>query len=312
VIPRRCRDEAARNNRGQLLVLAALVLAVLFVGLAMIVNAAIYTESLAVQKDDSTQDAIQANQHAVETIGDHIAYVNRNHNASHRTLGENFTTNVGEWNQAVAAGKTKRGAYSSLSVNSILNRTEVVHENESHQFANATGAGNWTLAGGVETVSTYRMEVHDDALVETGGSQPFRIRAQNGTSWELAVTKDSGTGEIVLTVTDGDGNVATCRTSGPTAQLDLVAGTVDGADCPGLEVGTGVAQPYTLAYENGTNGRGDYDLTVLTSSRVDDGQYHAETGSPRATYAIDTATVAHTYQTGDVVYTATVVVSPDA
>ncbi|WP_254861353.1 hypothetical protein [Natronomonas gomsonensis] len=66
-----------------------------------------------------------------------------------------------------------------------------------------------------------------------------------------------------------------------------------------------------VKYENGEHARGDYDLTVLTSNRVDNGQYHAETGSPRATYAIGTATVAYTYQTGDVKHTATVVVSPD-
>lgn len=306
------RPEATeRGGRGQLLAIAALVMAVLFVGLALLLNGAIYTENLAVQKDGSTGDALRTNHHAVETTGDHIAYVNRHHNGSHRTLGENLTTNVGEWSQVVAAGKTKRGAYSSLSVRSVLNRTEVVHDNGSRRFRNATGAGNWTLAAGVGSVPTFRMTVHDDALVETGGNEPFRVRARNGTAWETAVTKDVSTGEIVLTVTDGDGNVATCRTGGPTAQLDLVAGTVDGAACPGLEVGTGVARPYTLAYENGTNGRGDYELTLLTSSGVDAGQYHAETGAPRATYAIDSATVAYVHETGDVTHRATVTVSSD-
>lgn len=304
-------DQAERSDRGQLLVLAALVLAVLFVSLAVIVNAATYTESLAVQKDGSAGDAIQTNQRAVEATGNHIAYVNRNHNASHRTLGENFTANVGDWNRATQDRRVKRGTHASVSILSIRNRTVVVHDDESRQFTNATGAENWTLAGGVESVPTFRMEVHDDAIIETGGDRPFRVLAQNGTTWEMEVTKDTGSGEIEIAVTDGDGTTETCVTSGPTAQLDLVAGTVDGVDCPGLELGTGVAEPYTLTYENGEHARGDYDLTVLTSNRVDNGQYHAETGSPRATYAIGTATVAYTYQTGDIKHTATVVVSPD-
>jgi hypothetical protein len=294
-----------------MLAIGALVVAVLFVGLALLLNAAIYTENLAVQKNGNTADAIQTNQYAVEATGDHIAYVNRNHNASHRALAENVTTNLADWNRDVQAGHTKRGAYASLSIRSILNRTEVVHDNESRRFTNATGVENWTLADGVESAPTFRMTVHDDALVETGGDKPFRIRARNGTSWEVTVTKDSGTGDIELSVTDGDGNVATCRTGGPTAQLDLLNGTLDGADCPGLEVGTGVSSPFAVAYENAGNGRGSYEFTAHTSSRVDDEQYHAESGSPRATYAIDTVTVAYIYQTGDVTHRATVAVSAD-
>lgn len=297
------------GRRGQIVLIGALVIAVLFVTLAVAVNSGLYAGVTATQT--STEDASGASNAYKQTeavVADARRHVNANHATNHDALVGNLTAALAASEGALADEYAVRGASYAITNVSTTNRMAVVHDNASRNFTDATGATDWTLADAVVATGTFRLDVDRDALAGPGAAGRFRIRITDAsTTWSVAVAHDGDTGDVKLEVTTPDGST-TCATTTETARIDLVDGTFDGTDCRDLAYGEFVDGPYEVSYEHADNATGEYLVNATTADAVSTTPYASDGGSPRATYSLSSVTVRHAYRNPNVAHAANVTV----
>lgn len=304
-------------ERGQLIIIGGVALALILVSLALLLNSLIYTENLA-NRDTSSdiRDVPLVRQEIAEMMNGSIAYVNRNNNTSHEALRSNLTAVLSDAEQRSQHQKANRGIFIDVSMVSVTNRTEVVHDNSSRNFTNVSGMEDWTLGSGINEVQDYEMHVYSEDLTRmTDTGDPFWVIATDGSrTWKMKVRNDSSANEINVTVIDGDGNPDPewCTASGDDVWINITDGTVGGTDCSALNFPGDVTSPYTLKYKNAHNVSGTYELTAITTKPVETAHYNTTGGSPRATYAINTTTVDLTYDSTIVSYSGTITVHAES
>lgn len=298
-----------RDERGQLLLVAALGMAVLFVALALIMNTVIYTENLATRGSDASGagDAAAYRQAAGEGTGGAIEYVNYHNNTSRTTLRRNLTEAIGVWSNLSARHAAASGQATNVSLVAIKNGTRIAQDNESRNFTDVSGAANWTLVGDVENTRKFRIRIPNPSA-DDSFTEPFRIEVDDGNNvWTMTVVDTDGD-DIKVEVPDGDGNTETCSPSDGAAWINVTEGTVDGTDCEALSFAEGLSGDYSIRYENADEIEGTYQLVVDAS--VLPSPHYVTGGSPYVSSAIYSATVRITYQTARLRYVTNVSVAP--
>lgn len=320
------------EERAQLVLVGALVLATVFVGLALVVNTVIFTENLATRQDaDSQGGPLQYRDAATGATADFVGQVNRDHHDSRSALASNLSAAVENWSRLGTVDRVTSGAVTDVAVLDTANGTRLGQTNASRNFtaggANATD-GNWTLAD-AERTRRFRLNVSQSDLYQSSADgtisdseldnvtdEAFHVVVDDGTATQVYLFADNG-GAVRVFVENASGyygaNDADCQTDESHVTVDLVAGTVEGRDCAPLgfyDPGTA----HTIAYRNATLGGSDratgtYELLVEPSS-VPDNYYAGSEDSPFTTPAIYAATVRVEYQSDDLHYRSTVEVVP--
>lgn len=309
------RDQIHRANRGQLLLVTAIGLAVLFVTLATIMNTAIYTENLATRGSDTagTLDAKQhhdAVNHGIATV---LTHVNENNTGSHSTLAANLTAGTERWASISSDLYVTSGSGVHIALNDTTNGTRIDQDVSWRTFTNESGSNSdWTLASDVERTRKFRMNVTDDSLA-TSGSGEFRVLVDNGTdTWRMNVTQDGA--DIVVGIEDGTGAEGTCRVTGNFVWINMTAGTVGDDECDPLTFAEPLTGTYRIEYHNPTNASGTYQLIVDNASLASNPAPHFNddsTGiSPYVTPAIYSAQITVDYQTNRLYYSTTIRLAP--
>lgn len=294
------------DSRGQLLIVTAIGLAVLLVLMALALNTAVVGEIHVAQAADSLQGERGAAQYEdavrrgvadlVDTITDEDEY----------DLEDDLKHEVAVWNELAAPAYARDGVATNVSVDGLVT---VVVQDDSRAFTSADGNDSWTVAEDVSDVRGYEMTIAEEDLVETddctADGDCFSLTVDG--SWRLFAYKTPGDGDIVVEVDASDS--ATCRTSDQSVSIDITGGTFDHPDCDDeftpFRDDSGVDAPYTLAYDNGNNASGTYDLAV-DGGIDDDARYGADGESPRLEHAV---AVALEYRTVSLEYETTVWVS---
>lgn len=164
------------DDRAQIILITALVLAVIFVALALVVNSAIYTENL------STRASGAESQHVLE---------------ERATTDLSVTRAIGEANAAYPAATDvepirdeiltiSESQFDSLRLESarfgrilnveITSTTEGSHVQQVDQSRNFTAGGvntgdpDWRLVNGTTETGTFRLEIQEDSLLDVTGS----------------------------------------------------------------------------------------------------------------------------------------------
>lgn len=301
-------EHGGGRDRGQLILVTALSLAILFVALALILNTAIYTENLATRSSDigGGTDAVRYHDAARDGVAGVIDYVIAHNNSSHSTLQSNLSAGVDAFRnhsaRLFAAGD--RAVETTLEV--TVDGTRIAQSDVSRNFSNTSGEGNWTVATSVDNTRKFRMNVTGSAL-DTLSGQPFTVIVDDGgTTWRMNVTDDSG--DIVVRTAS-----ATCRVTAASAWINVTAGTLAGSECEGFTFAEGVTGTYSISFENSSNVEGTYSLIVDEPSVADSPSPHLVadgSGQPFAAHAIYSANVTIVYQTPRLYYNATVRVAP--
>lgn len=294
-------------ERGQIIIIGALLMALLFVMLAVVVNAGIYAGAMANDvSEQDTDDAIQAYHQTEHALADSVENANANHATDHAALTRNLTADLEATELALAEDYATTGASYAISAPTVTNRTVIVQDNASRNFTDATAATRWTPIDGVDATADYTMVVDRDGLPKPDSADRFRLTITNGTvTWELGVTHNRTTDDIELDITTPSGS-NTCAVQNETATVDLVDGTLESADCPDLAFGEFVDGPYEVRYANADNVTGEYDATFTEANGVSATAYADGTDSPRANASIASATVSFTYETAAISHDANV------
>lgn len=310
------------GDRGQLFLVGALVLAVLFVSFAMLTNTAVYTENLATRDSDpGTAAAVEYREATRRGVGGALDYVNRHNDTDYSALGGNFSATVDAWDNASARNYATTGRVVNATNASVGFGARVAQTNETRQFTNATNDTDWTLATGLDDrgLRAHRLNVSTADLESGPNGDAFHVNYtdSSGDTRSVYVYKDTAPDpdHVVVRVV-APGWSAECSTPAwnDTAVVDVTDARVGGRRCSALDFFGNVSEPYDLAYRNGDAASGTYGLVLnRTETTVEGGttSYGADGGDePFVTEAIYVARIDITYENARVYYRARIRVAP--
>lgn len=253
-------DGASRSDRAQLILVGAFALAVIFVALALVMNAAIYTENLATRSESAATADAHAFHRATTTVSaDAFQYAHEVNDSDHQGLKRNVTQALDAYYNVTRTQQAAGGQLAEASVGSTKRGTNITDETGS--FVSPTGSENWTLASGVTRTRKFRMQL--ETLPTT---EEFRVVAGGVSTWYLNISVNGSKHDIGVVES---GTYTKCDTTALTpVSIDFSAGTVNGLDCPALNLHE-VTGSYALNYENSSEVEGDYQVIVdVNASRT--------------------------------------------
>lgn len=306
------------RERGQLILVTGLAIAVSIVVLVVLLNTAIYTQNLATRSvDTGAQEALDYREDAAEGVAGLVAAENGRAYADRAALYRNVTAGTETLLAELHGRAVVDSVHAAAPERTFHNGTRIVQENGSRALTNASGASNWTLATGAAGVRGFEIDVAGDGLSGAGAATnatTVNVTGAGGDSWLLFVYDDSAaTTDHQIAVQNGTETVPTdiCNGSANGPTIDLTASTVDGADCAGLSFAEGVSAPYDVRYEYGANAEGSYELTVNTTAVSTGGlDGPGPAASPYWVPVVYDATLDVVYHATDLRYEGTVRVVP--
>ncbi|CQH53066.1 uncharacterized protein HHUB_1920 [Halobacterium hubeiense] len=296
------------RDRGQLLLVAGLGLALAFVVLALVLNAVVFTENLATRNHGETDDVV-GHERAVEAgVGGLLVEANTYDDANATTVRAALEAGVGRWDANASLLTASSGTITAASVQSVENGTRIAQPT-ARNFSNDSGADDWTAA--VDVNETRRFE----AVVTPASGDPLTFEVSDGSaSWRVAVI-DEGSATNVSAFRNGS-LVATHTRTAETVALDVTEGTVNGTRVANWTFAENVSAPYDVSVENGGNASGRYGFVVDVpdaEADVPSGTYASRgSGSPTAVPALYGATVDVTVRDDRVTYQTNVSVAPES
>lgn len=301
----------AGTDRGQVLLVTTFGIAVLFVVLALVLNASAYSQAMAADHGDDGRDAITVSDAAVAGASGTLEYVNRYNDTDYAALQTEFEEGVADWSASADRYAARGGNRATITVTDTTNGTRIVQANASRAMTNANGADNWTLASGVSGPKAARLNVSESALVapasdanasELLDAKVFHVVITDGSDeWRLFIYRKGG--DVLVRAEDTSGTLQTpCSVtvgSNGYAVVDLSNGSVEGTACEQLTAFDDVGSSSTVSYRWGSNAGGTYTMTVdRTRGTVEDSDYNTEgSGKPYVTEQIYSASVRITYAT---------------
>ncbi|WP_416841592.1 hypothetical protein [Haloferax sp. DFSO52] len=262
-----------RDDRGQLLLVGAFILAILLVALAVVLNAAIYTETLAARGNDRADvfDTVEYRDDTEHALAGLVDSVNDDAHVSRTAAEANITAGVTAWDTISAREQAATGRATSVTVTDVDVLTSVSQTNASLSFTNASGTTDWTLFQSVNSTQSSELSV-DSATAELDSSnvttlsvledKAFYVELNNTTtSWQVFVFQSPWDVDNATVVVHSEGTFATYNVSQSgtdSVDIDLVNGTVDGTDDLILSSIDGD----TVRFVNGNQAIGTYTLVV--------------------------------------------------
>ena len=255
------------GESGQIIVVTALLLAVLLVGLALVLNGAIYAENVATRGETSTADAMAVDTVTAERLGDAIDRENyRVEEATYSARRDRLAANTSTWADLVGSREALRGRSYSVTLAAVTNGTRVNQSDRTRNFepANSTvldanplglvDGKNWQTVVDAE-VRAFQMTVERDSLKDASGgpkdtvqdlidgvldgTATFWVRTDgSGVTHRAYLLDDSDNDSVAVVVTEDDGSgetiVGACRASAPDPSdyvtVRITDATLEGAD----------------------------------------------------------------------------------
>jgi hypothetical protein len=290
------------RDRAQLILVGAFALAVMFVALALVMNAAIYTENLATRSESAGTADTQSFERATTTAAiEALEYANEvtasEGTSGYAELEANVSDAMETYYNVTRQQQARRGQLVEVDIASTTQGTNIF-DNE-NDFRGPSGGDDWRLASNVDDTRKFRIDVDS---FDTTSDDEFRVVANYTETWYLNVSHDA-TYEVGI---NDSGSYTACPTPGaPPFTIDVSAGTVGGTHCPALDLHE-VPGPYHLEFENGSVAGGEYSVFV---DEVESWS-SPDSDDPVANEALYDMEVDLTYWTPELRYRTTIRVAP--
>lgn len=304
------------DRRGQLLLVAALGLAVAFVVLALVLNAVVFTENLATRSHGQTDDVVGFERGVEDGVGGLLVQTNEHDDSDYDALHDALAANVATWSANASLQMAAGGHVTDASVASAANGTRVV-QSARRNFSNATGATDWTAAAGVNATRRFHVVATPD-----GSADALAVNVSDGdAAWRVRVVENaSNAGFTDVEVRNASGDVLAATTvESDTVAVDLTEGTVNGTAVEGWRFAENVSAPYDVAVANGGSADGRYVFVVDRPrspllAALPDGTYHdpGADAAPTTHPALYRAVVTVDVLDSRVTYGTTVTVAPES
>ncbi len=300
------------DDRGQMILIAAIGLAILLTLLALTLNTAVFGEIHAAESGESLQaerGAVQYQYSVDRGVSGLLVELNRDHD-EYEALERELDDAITAWSDLSGAEQIRDGERTNASLERVTFETHMVQD-EPRAFTDRAENTEWVIAEDVSEVREFEMDVHEEELVETsdcsgvGGCFSLRVEGSDGASWELFVYDNGG---VTVTIELASGDNETYGPAGTSAQIDVTEGIfdVDGAEEAFTTfLDDDLEAPYTLTYTNADNAEGTYGLTVdgkiVEETIADDERYDVDE-SPKISARIVAADVRVRYASADLTY----------
>lgn len=266
------------GERGQLILVGALTIAVSIVAITVFLNTTLFTESIAPSTaSDQLDDARQFDQQARAGATELLHRINlEERNRTLLELEENATQGIRNYSQLLAASYAQSGP-ASVTVSLDPDASEYGNRTVQLIDANLTapapgGSENWEPVPNTNrTIGWFVVDMN----VEESTTASTDLTVTNGTGAEVEISLQknlSGTGTNVTVVSDpsfGSVDQVTCETSFGRVLIDLYRGTVVGTTCAGDSSFTGIealSPPHELEVTNGDSFTGEYEYVLNQST----------------------------------------------
>lgn len=297
--------DCKQAQRGQLLLVGGIVLALTFITLALVVNSAIFTENLATRGDvPGAEGAIEYRHETVQAVGGILMAINNN-----ESIGPDIMKSAVE-NISVQGGlqQSRQGRVVNIT---YLDRESGVRvaDNSLGDFTDPSGNNNWTIAKNVSATRNVQFEF------ESPGSGFTVVLNNTGSDsyWNMTVT-DSDELKVEVNQAGESPRSGTCQTAGSAdlSTVDVTGATVNGAVCQALErEGTGEPlwfgyelDKYNIEFKNADAADGNYSMIVKDMADVDETELNNDGD------AVYSVSVTYQYSTSAVRYETEVRVAP--
>jgi len=300
------------SSRAQLILVTAFALAAILLGLAIIVNSAIFTENLATRSENvESTEALEYRQGVTQFTGEVIDFANEHNHTSHETIRDNVTIGIEDTNRYTGVMSSEDGAGLSVTFDDYTDGARIFQDT-GDDFANNQSEPDWTLAEDIENTRAFTLNTTEI------GPGTFTVVAADSAStdeWRLDIEED----EIEVT---HQGETESCDYD--VADVDLTSGTVNGETCPAL-IDTENGEPmqfaagfdeYDIRFEDGDVIReGNFSLVVddddVDTIRDDDyAEIDGPGDGPYVRPAMYSARLGLEYETSRVNYETDVFVAP--
>lgn len=328
------------RDRGQLLLVAALVLAALFVSLSVIVNTAIFSENVASQQDSSGTEALQGRHEAETMAADLLASANRKNNSNNATLGDGVRGGLDHTGGAVQLEQARRGSLTTMTLRtSQQNNGTIIYQNKSNALESADSTdstpGDWTVVTDVNRRASgngtraFRLNLTQVSPRFTIKTVEYGPDAVSSDEWRMEVEPIGSVGsgnDVEIKVDPGVSGSDTCTKTLTEnyVTIDVTGGTVAGTPCDALQgdgrFAHGVGDRYNISFEDGDQATGNYSLvtrntTAWSQAETDtNGDFqlnHAGSGkSPYGRAAVYNTTVVYEHRSSKLVYVTNISVAP--
>lgn len=260
-----------RADRGQLFLVGALALAVIFVTLAVLLNTAIYTGNIATRDPGPGTGEVVEYQQAALSMADHtLEAVNTENNSSYTDLESTFRDSVRVWSNTRNVHASATLADAHVSTMSTLRGTRIGQQTN-RTFTSDSGATSWQVAND-SAVRAFSMTVNQSSLADDGlfqNESEFAVEFEGGGTALTLYVYDNGTltNDVTVALYDGDNNeIGSCSVaagSDDRVKVDLSAATLAGQDCAALAVlDDRLPSRYNTSFVAGGNAKGTYVLVV--------------------------------------------------
>jgi hypothetical protein len=321
------------EDRGQILLVAAFALAVIFVAMALIVNSAIFTENLASRGETSGSDgALSMRADVATSVGAGVEAANRNDNGSVGELTDAVSASVRNISRQTGRQSARSGRVVDVSYQSATEGARI-YQSDGTSFANASGSDEYLVAGGVSRVTgangTRAFEIDASSISASDNSSAFTVRVQdtgvitgNQNSWRARIWRvDSDTIHVRTIKSDGGATSredceVTHDSSLSSVRIDLTGGTIEGESCDALSTGSGAenfhfgagaTDTYDITFANAGNIAGEFSVVVHPGGLLSLPSIDSSVKSDTALYDV---TVRYTHYTADLRYATDLRVAP--
>ena len=308
------------SDRGQLLVVAGLVMAVSLVALVVLLNATIYSENVATRGIEAADgEATEVRAATVDGVGETIDAVNRaNENNAAPTTG--FLAGVDEFEERIGRSYAGRGGVIRLETghNRTTNGTRIDTTGNDTSLANATGTGDYEFAGGVNRTRAFTLDIDigelatattasaaDDAfhvVIDPDGNESREVYVYNGSDDVVVAVGDGGNEPTVVHEIDRDevGNLS----------VDLTGEELNGSPYFDLWPSDRIDRngSYSIRVANGDAANGTMRATVRPADP--NGGTTTDVADDHVSGAVYDAIVDLSYRTAEIQFETTVRVAP--
>lgn len=307
------------DDRGQLLLVGALTLAVMLVALAVLLNAAIYTGNVATRDAGPEAGAvIEYENEAMSMARDTMNSLNERDGESYPHLRQNFTDTVGVWSNMSRAHSAASLSDAEVVAVTVRNGT-LIRQDEHREFTSNDGDKNWDVANDT-TASELRLNVSQDSLYSNDGTEDaiengFRVTFDDDDDRHVQIYSLDDSNNVTVGVGSEDSErLGECSVdSGENGHVvvELVSGEVGDEPCPELtELFDRVDDQYDIQIEYGSRASGAYSMHVDRDVDEVSTTTDKDADGPHASAILYSADLELTYRTTDIYYQKNFTVAP--
>lgn len=295
------------DDRAQLMLIGAVVIAVAMLALVTVLNSTIYAQNVA---PGNTLDETRETNEQLQVVERDVTRIAERLQARHGYVDE---ARLNGTLQVYARHRTEHTAWRSPAhVDVELNETTeadvtILRQDwERHLFPHDhSNPTSWQLVDGGNLTGGTPFEA---TLEPQDSGQGPAFVLENGAGEVTRVEVDPGDDEVVFSGPTGCTDAV--GYAGETVRINVTAGTVDGSpfSCP-----PPADEPYDVSIEDGQHANGSYTVTVDEAAAVVDGNFadNRSAGNPYTTTPITGAVVDVRYGTGSVTMDTQVEVTPE-